>query len=119
MSKPKNPLLASKTGLISSLKTFRETPKAYYVTYYGEGDREVRISKSETGRKMFTNVDDAQAWIEGRSRRPEEITECRRPGLTAIRDELADANPRWSLEQASAEAKQEWHRRNPGPRTAS
>lgn len=63
--KPVNPLLASKTGLISSLKTFRETEKSYYFTYWGEGDREIRMSKSEKNRKMFANVDEALAWIEG------------------------------------------------------
>lgn len=53
-----------------------------------------------------------------RLRRPKEITEDRRPGLTAICEELAAKHPSWSDALVSSEAKLEWHRRNPGPRSA-
>lgn len=64
----KNPgkmLLASTSGTISALKTFRETAKSWYVTYYGEGDKEVRISKTDPRRRIFARMEDAEAWATG------------------------------------------------------
>ncbi len=62
---PDKKLLASTSGMISALKTFRETDKSYYVTYYGEGDKEVRISKTDLRRRIFDNMRDAEAWASG------------------------------------------------------
>lgn len=49
----------------------------------------------------------------------QDYMDSKRPGIAAIRAELREAHPRWTPTQVDAEAKQEWHRRNPGPRTAS
>lgn len=62
---PQGKLLASTSGLISALKTFRETDKSYYVTYYGEGDKEIRISKEDPRRRIFSNMKAAEAWAMG------------------------------------------------------
>lgn len=64
---PEKKLLASTSGLISALKTFRETDKSWYVTYYGEGDKEVRISKTDPRRRIFGNIDEAMDWATGRA----------------------------------------------------
>ena len=62
---PGKKLLASTSGLISALKTFRETDKSYYVTYYGEGDKEIRISKDDPRRRIFDTMEAAEAWAMG------------------------------------------------------
>jgi hypothetical protein len=62
---PDRKLLASTSGLISALKTCRETPKSWYVTYYGEGDKEVRISKTDPRRRICANMAEAEAWARG------------------------------------------------------
>lgn len=42
--------------------------------------------------------------------------EERRPGITAIIEELQQQNPGWSYDTTVAFAKEEWHKRNPsGP----
>lgn len=58
-------VLASTSGMISALKTFRETAKSWYVTYHGEGDKEVRISKTDPRRRIFDNMQAAEDWAMG------------------------------------------------------
>lgn len=55
-------ILASPNGLLCACKLIRETPKAWVVSYVGEGKKEVRVSK-DSGRKMFDRVSDAEHWI--------------------------------------------------------
>lgn len=62
---PDRKLLASTSGMISALKSCRETDKSWYVTYYGEGDKEVRISKTDPRRRICANMDEADAWVHG------------------------------------------------------
>ena len=62
---PGKKLLASTSGMISALKAFRETAKSWYVTYYGEGDKEIRISKTDPRRRIFDNMKDAEDWAMG------------------------------------------------------
>ena len=47
----------------------------------------------------------------------QQMQEDRRPGFQALCDELAAKNPRLSRVQVEAEAKLEWHRRNPNKKT--
>ena len=65
---PQGKLLASTSGLIRALKTFRETDKSYYVTYYGEGGKEIRISKDDPRRRIFDTMEAAEAWAMGESK---------------------------------------------------
>lgn len=44
----------------------------------------------------------------------DQLQERRRPGFLAIRDELVAKRPSITASRAEAEAKTEWHRRNPG-----
>lgn len=46
----------------------------------------------------------------------QDYMDSKRPGIAAIRAELRKARPRWTPARVDAEAKTEWHRRNPGPR---
>ena len=47
----------------------------------------------------------------------QQMQEDRRPGFQKLCDELAEKKPRLSRPQIEAEAKLEWHRRNPGKKT--
>ena len=49
----------------------------------------------------------------GATRYAPENPEIRRPGITAIAEELREQDPRLSEETAIALAKAEWHKRNP------
>lgn len=62
---PARKLLASTSGTISALKACRETDKSWYVTYYGEGDKEVRISKADPRRRICANMAEAEKWVSG------------------------------------------------------
>lgn len=62
---PDKKLLASTSGMIAALKSCRETPKSWYVTYYGEGDKEVRISKTDPRRRICANMAEAEKWVSG------------------------------------------------------
>ena len=62
---PDKKLLASTSGAISALKAVRETPKAWMVVYYGEGDKEIRIPKDDPRRRVFDTMAEAEAWATG------------------------------------------------------
>lgn len=42
----------------------------------------------------------------------ESFDENRRPGLTAIIEEMREKNPTWTYDQLRNAAKEEWHRRD-------
>ena len=48
----------------------------------------------------------------------QQMQEDRRPGFHALCEELAAKSPRLSRQQIEANAKLEWHRRNPGKKTS-
>lgn len=56
-------ILASKNGLLCACKIIRETPKAWIVQYIGEKKKETRVPK-DSGRSMFSDVDDALRWVD-------------------------------------------------------
>lgn len=62
---PGGKLLASTSGTITALKSIRETAAGWYVTYYGEGDKEVRISKTDPRRRVFDTMEEAEQWASG------------------------------------------------------
>lgn len=62
---PDKKLLASTSGTITALKSIRETAASWYVVYYGEGDKEVRISKNDPRRRVFDTLEAAEAWASG------------------------------------------------------
>jgi hypothetical protein len=64
-SHPVKKLLASTSGTITALKTARETAASWYVTYYGEGGKEVRISKNDPRRRVVDTLEAAEAWASG------------------------------------------------------
>lgn len=64
---PDKKLLASTSGTITALKSCRETTASWYVVYYGEGDKEVRISKNDPRRRVFDTLEAAEAWATGDS----------------------------------------------------
>lgn len=64
---PGKKLLASTSGTITALKSIRETAASWYVVYYGEGDKEVRISKNDLRRRVFGTLEAAEAWAAGDS----------------------------------------------------
>lgn len=55
-------ILASLNGLMCAVTIIRETPKAWVIQYQGEKKHETRVPKNGK-REMFTNVDDAMAWM--------------------------------------------------------
>lgn len=62
---PDKKLLASTSGIITALKSIRETAASWYVVYHGEGDKEVRISKNDPRRRVFGTMEAAEAWAKG------------------------------------------------------
>lgn len=62
---PGKKLLASTSGTITALKSIRETAASWYVVYYGEGGKEVRISKNDPRRRVFDTLEAAEAWATG------------------------------------------------------
>ncbi len=57
-------ILATKSGWLIATKLIRETPKTWLVKPVDE-KKPFRVSKKDTSRALFNDVDSALAWMEG------------------------------------------------------